>query len=136
MIEVGHGLQQVHAGLMAQFDVAFQLGKQMLLQFAHRALVIEQIGDKKQRQNTETKKCNAQHPLVGLVGVQKHEGVHEKGKTAGKHQDEDDRQKGELKFPPFEVIQFFAIEHRHKSLFFCAAAMQTMSRVTVNQPAS
>jgi len=35
MILVGHGLEQVDAGLMLQGDVALQLGQNLFLQFAH-----------------------------------------------------------------------------------------------------
>jgi len=35
MILIGHGLQQVDAGLMLQGEVAFQLRQNMALQFAH-----------------------------------------------------------------------------------------------------
>ena len=48
MILVRHGVQQIHAGLMLQRHVALQLGKELLLQLAHRALALEEVADKEQ----------------------------------------------------------------------------------------
>ena len=46
MILVRHGVEQIHAGLMLQRNVALQLGKELLLQLPDRALALEEVTDK------------------------------------------------------------------------------------------
>ena len=48
MTLVRHGVQQIHAGLVLQQNVAFQLRQELLLQLAHGALVLEKVADKEE----------------------------------------------------------------------------------------
>ena len=112
MILIGHGLQQVDAGLMLQGDVAFQLRQQVLLQFAHGALAVEQVTDKEQRQCAETEEGDAECPLVP-DGMEENQRIHEHGQASRLHQNKGSRQDRELQLAPFEIIQFLAVQRTH-----------------------
>src|SRR6266849_9557643 len=108
MILIGHGVQQVHAGLLLQGEVALQLRQYLLLELAHGALALEQVTHKKKSQPAESEKRDAERPLVPH-GMEEHERIHERSQAAGKHQYDDGREDGELQLTAFEVIQLFAV---------------------------
>ena len=71
MILIGHGLEQVNAGLMLQGNVAFQFGQNLFLELAYGALALEQVADEEQRQRAKTEEGHAKRPLVAN-GAKKH----------------------------------------------------------------
>ena len=84
MILVGHGLEQIHTGLVLQGDVAFQLRQHLLLQFAHRALVVEQVANKQQRECTKSEEGGPQCRLIPH-GVEEYQRIHEHSQARGLH---------------------------------------------------
>src|SRR5437016_6419273 len=95
MILVGHGLEQVHAGLMLQGDVALQFREELLLELAYSALAFEQVADKEQRQRAKTEEGRAKCPIVAN-GMEEHQRVHEHGQSGRLHENEGSGENGEL----------------------------------------
>src|SRR5207237_2401334 len=85
MVPVGHGLEQIHAGLVLQGYVAFHFRQQLLLELEHGALALEEVADEKQGETAKAKKSHTQGPLVA-DGMEKHERIHERSKPADKHE--------------------------------------------------
>ncbi len=115
MILVGHGVEQVHAGLMLQRDVAFQFGQNLLLEFARGALAFEQVADKEQGQRAKTEEGRTESPLIAN-GMEEHQRVHEHGQPGRLNENEGSGENGELQLTPFETIQFFAVQRAHMVL--------------------
>jgi hypothetical protein len=113
MIDVRHGVEQVGAGLQAEFDIALELFENLLLELADGALALEQIADEKKRERAEAEERDAESPLVGGVWVDEDHRIHEYGEAAGQYEDEDGRDDGELEFAAFEMIEFLTVDGRH-----------------------
>ena len=108
MILVGHGLEQVHAGLMLQGDVAFQLGQNLFLEFADGALAFEQVADEEQGQRAKTEEGRAECVLVPY-GMEEHQRVHEHGHPRSLNENESGGENGELQLTAFEMIELCAV---------------------------
>src|SRR6267378_6997251 len=115
MVLVGHGLEQVHAGLMLQSDVAFELRQNLLLQFADRALAVDEVADKKYCQRAKSEEGRTESPLVAN-GVEENQRVHEHGQAGGLHKNKGNGKNGELELTTFETIQFLAVQRTHDVL--------------------
>ncbi len=112
MILIGHSLEQVHAGLMLQRNVPFQVRQNLFLQFAHSTLAVEQVADKEQRQRAKTEKGHAQCPFVSNR-VEEHQRIHEHGQAGRLYQNKGCGQNRELQLTAFEKLQFFAVQLTH-----------------------
>jgi len=100
MILIGHGLEQVDAGLMLQGDVAFELRQNLLFQFAHGALAVEQVADKKECQRAKSKERGAQRPPIP-DRVEEHQRVHEHGEAGGLHENKGSGENREMQLAAF-----------------------------------
>ena len=103
MILVGDGLEQIHAGLVLQGDVAVQLREQVLLQFANGALAVEQVAVEEESQRAEAGEGHAQRPFVP-DRVDKDQRVHECRQAAGKYQNKYRCQDRELQLTAFKIV--------------------------------
>jgi hypothetical protein len=99
--------------LQAEFDIALELFQNLLLEFADGALAFEQIANEEKGEHAEAEEGDAEGPLVGGVGVNKDERVHEDGQAAGEHEDKDGRHDSELKFAALETIELLPIDGCH-----------------------
>ena len=120
MVDVRHGVKQVGTGLQAEFDIALELFENLRFELADGALALEQIADEEKGERAETEEGDAESPLVGGVGVDEDERVHEDGQSAGEHEDEDGRDDGELKLAAFELIEFLPIDGCHACFHLAA----------------
>src|SRR5208283_5227664 len=88
----------------------------MLLQFVEGALAIEQVSHKKQRQCTEAKKRYPHRPLVAFR-MHKHQGIHEDGQAAGKHDNKHSGENRKLQAAPLKAVEFLTIDRRHSHTY-------------------
>src|SRR5258708_11386855 len=112
MILVGHGVEQVHAGLVLQTDVALQLRQYLLFQFAHGALVIKEIAHKQQRERAKSEEGRTQCRFIPH-GVEEYQRIHEHSQARGLHQNIGGGQNRELQLTALELIEFSAIHRAH-----------------------
>ena len=114
MIQIRDGMEQIGIGLMAQIDIALQLGDELLLYGTEGTLAIEQIGGDEQRQNAKAEERETHRPFCGLFAVDKYERIHEQGHPGGENKDDDGSQDGQVAFAPFEMVEFGLIECGHR----------------------
>jgi hypothetical protein len=76
-------------------------------------LALEQVADEEKGERAETEEGDAESPLVGGVGVDENERVHEDGQAAGQHEDKDSCHDGELELAALEPIEFLPVDGRH-----------------------
>jgi hypothetical protein len=114
VIPVGHGFQEICAGLNLQFDVALEFGEKLLLDFGEGALTVEQIADEENGESAKTEECGAQRPSVAFR-VKEDERVHERGEAARQDKDKDGGEDRELKATSLKMIELFAVNCRHSA---------------------
>lgn len=89
MIEIGDGVEQIGIGLVAEIDIALELGDELLLDAAEGALTIEQVGRDEKRKHAETEKGKTHRPLGGFFGVHKDQRVHQQCDAARENEHDD-----------------------------------------------
>src|SRR5579883_1045527 len=95
MVLVGHGSQQISAGLELQGDVALEFLQKTLLELGEGALAVEQIADEQEGERAEAEKGHAHRPLVALR-MDEDQRIHEAGQAAGEDEHKDSGEDGEL----------------------------------------
>jgi len=114
VILVGHGFQEIRAGLNLQFDVALEFGEKLLLDFGEGALTVEQVADEENGESAKTEESSAQRPSVAFR-MKEDERVHECGEAARQDKHKDGGEDRELKATSLEVIELLTVDRGHSA---------------------
>src|SRR5215469_4270523 len=83
-----------------------------MLQLPEGVLAVEQVHQEQCGQGAKAEERDSHGPLIAFW-MHKHQRIHERRQPARQDKDEHCRQNGELQSPPFEPVEFFALDRGH-----------------------
>jgi hypothetical protein len=123
VILVGHGFQEIRAGLNLQFDVALEFRERLLFDFGEGALTVEQIADEENGESAKTEESGAQCPSVAFR-VKEDERVHQSGEAARQDKDKDGGEDCELKATSVKMIELLTVDRGHSAPIWGSLSQQ------------